>query len=515
MYHPNLRTVSDVVTWHAALRPDHPAVICADRAVTYRELHLASNRTAHALRRLGVDAGQRIAYLGRESEHYYDILFAAAKLGAVLVPVNRRLTAAETHHILRDSGSTVLFVDDELLGTAMLLRAELPDLREVVSLARFAGWQAADESDVDYGAAPDEPVVQMYTSGTTGRPKGVVLAHRSFFAVRDALAAGGLDWIDWRVDDVSLVGVPGFHVGGLWWAMQGFAAGVTNVSVRTFTGPGAVALIRRHRITTACLVPAQLQMILAPPRPKRADFATLRKIVYGGSPISESLLARCIATIGCELAQIYGLTESGNTAVCLPPADHVVGGERMQAAGRPYPGFEVKIVDADGAEVPAGESGEVWLATPARMLGYWGMPETTDESCVDGWLRTGDAGYLDADGYLFVRDRIKDMIVVAGENVYPAEIENAVCAHPAVLEAAVVGIPHRHWGEAVHCFAVPRPGQTVTARELAVFLRGRLADFKLPTSYELVGELPRNPSGKILRRDLRERFWAHLDRRVA
>ncbi len=513
MSRPNPRTVSGVVARHAADRPSHPAVVCGDRSLTYRELHRSSNRTAHALRRAGVRAGQRVAYLGRESQHYYDILFACAKLGAVLVPVNWRLTAREVHHILRDSGASVLFADEELLGTAAVLRAELPTLREVASLARFAAWQATDESDVDGAADPGDPIVQMYTSGTTGRPKGVVLAHRTFFAVRDALAAGGLDWIDWRPGDVSLVGVPGFHVGGLWWAMQGFAAGATNVVVRTFTGPEAVGLIRTHGITTACLVPAQLQMLLAPPRPKPADFATLRKVVYGGSPISEALLGRCIETLRCELAQIYGLTESGNTAVCLPPGDHVVGGPRMQAAGRTYPGFGIKVVDGHGAELPAGEVGEVWLRTPAAMLGYWGRPDATAESVVDGWLRTGDAGYLDADGYLFIRDRLKDTIIVAGENVYPAEVENAVCAHPAVVEAAVVGVPHPHWGEAVHCFVVSPAG--VTPRELTLFLRGRLAGFKLPASYETVDALPRNPSGKILRRELRERFWRHLDRRVA
>lgn len=514
-YHPHLRTVHDIVAFHARERPDHPAVRCGDRTVTYCELDLASNRTAHAMHRSGIEPGDRIGYLGGESERYYEILFSCAKTGAVLVPINWRLTPAEVRHILFDSGATLLFADDEFLDVAATLKADLPRMREIVPLPALADWQVADDTDLEPQWTDEQPIAQVYTSGTTGNPKGVVLAHRSFFAVKDALAAGGLDWIDWRADDVSLIGIPGFHVGGLWWSIQGFGAGITMVSMPVFAGHQAVQLVRELGVTTACMVPAQLQMMLAPPRPTRASFVSLRKVVYGGAPISEALLGRCIETFDCEFAQIYGLTESGNTAVCLPPEEHVVGGTRMQAAGHPYPGIEVRIIDEDGQALPTGAVGQVCLRTPAAMVGYWGLPEATADTLVAGWLRTGDAGYVDDGGFLFIRDRLKDTIIVAGENVYPAEIENAVCAHPAVLEAAAVGVPNQHWGEVVHCFVVPRQGETVTTRELTAFLRGRIADFKLPSSFETIAALPRNPSGKILRRELREKFWQHLDRRVA
>jgi acyl-CoA synthetase (AMP-forming)/AMP-acid ligase II len=514
-YYPHLRTVHDVIAHHARERPDRPAIICEDRSLTYGELHRQSNSTANAMHRSGVEAGDRVAYLGKESEQYYDILFACAKAGAVLTPINWRLRPAEIQYILHDSGATLLFADDEFLDMAATLQADLPRLRRIVPIPALADWRGADDTDLLPTFSDEHPIAQVYTSGTTGSPKGAVLAHRSFFTVRAALAEAGLDWIDWRPDDVSLIGIPGFHVGGLWWAIQGFGAGVTMVSVPVFVGHKAVRLVRDLGVTTACVVPAQMQMMLAPPRPRREDFVSLRKVVYGGSPIAEALLARCIDTFDCEFAQIYGLTECGNTAVCLPPDEHVVGGTRMQAAGRPYPGVQVRIVDGDGAPVRNGVVGEVCLRSPAVMLEYWGLPEATAATVVGGWLHTGDAGYLDEDGFLFIRDRVKDTIIVAGENVYPAEIENAVSAHPAVLEAAAVGVPNEHWGEVVHCFVVPRQGETVTTRQLVAFLRGRIADFKIPSSFELTESLPRNPSGKILRRELRERFWAHLDRRVA
>jgi acyl-CoA synthetase (AMP-forming)/AMP-acid ligase II len=522
MYHPLLQTLDHTAAFHAGRCPDRVAILCEDRAVTYGELHRRSNRTAHALRAAGAARGSRVAYLGKESEHYYDLLFGCAKAGAVLVPVNWRLTAPEVDHILRDSGTGLLFVEDEFLAVARKAAAGLPQDVVIVPLdgpdgpgRGFTAWQG-DHADTapETAAAPDDPIAQIYTSGTTGLPKGVVLAHRSFFAVRDALASEKLSWIDWRESDVSLIGIPGFHIGGLWWATQGFNAGVTNVAMRMFASGDAVRLIRDHGVTTACLVPAMLQMVLAEPAATAEDFTTLRKVVYGGSPISESLLRECLERIGCEFAQIYGLTETGNTAVCLPPHEHVVGGSRLKAAGRPYPGFAAKVIDRAGRELPPGAIGEVCLRTPARMLEYWGLAEATAETLVDGWIHTGDAGYLDDEGYVFICDRIKDTVIVAGENVYPAEIENALAQHPAVVEAAVVGIPDTRWGEAIHAFVVLRPGSDVTPRELVLALKGRIADFKIPSSFDYIETLPRNPSGKILRRELRDRFWEGRDRQV-
>ncbi|MEU1177788.1 long-chain-fatty-acid--CoA ligase [Streptomyces sp. NPDC005820] len=504
-----MQTLARTTGFHARHRPTTPAILCEGRTLTYGALHEESNRVAHAIRAAGLVPGDRVAYLGKESEHYYEILFGCAKSGTVLVPVNWRLTAPEVSHILQDSGTRLLFLEEEF-GAAVETAPET-----VVHLDEFERWCGRHPAEEpEYEATPDTPVAQLYTSGTTGLPKGVVLAHRSFFAIRDALAREGLDWIDWRAGDLALIGIPGFHIGGLWWATQNLDAGTTVVAMRAFDARRAVDLIRDLGVTTACVVPAMLRMMLTEPGVSARDFTTLRKTVYGGSPISEALLEESLAVLDCEFAQIYGLTETGNTAVCLPPAAHVPGGPLMQAAGRPYPGVRVKVIDGDGRELPPGAVGEVCLHTPARMVEYWGLPDRTVETLVDGWIHTGDAGHLDEDGHVFIRDRIKDAVLVAGENVYPAEIENALEGHPGVAEAVVVGAPDERWGEYVHAFVVPDPERPPTPRELHTFLVPRLASFKLPARYEFLDSVPRNPSGKILRRALRDRFWGDSARKV-
>lgn len=523
-HHPptGLRTLDATLAFHAENRPDRIAITCAGTDVSYERLYAESARGARAIVASGLTQGARIGYLGKESALFYELLFACALSGAVLVPVNWRLAPDEVDYILRDARAQLLFVEEEFLPTARQLHPELPELRRLVLLdcadpagTALAAWKAdGDGTPHTPSSTPDDPVAQMYTSGTTGLPKGVVLAHRSFFAVRGLLDDAGLDWIDWKPGDKSLIGISGSHIGGLWWATQGFNAGITNVAIRSFAGRDVLELIRTSGITTAFMVPAMLLMLLAEPGVTSADFTTLRKTVYGGSPISAALLQQCIDVMKCDLAQIYGLTETGNTAVCLAPADHAPGSPRLRAAGRPYPGVELKTIDEAGRPLGPGETGEVCIRTPARMVEYWRLPDATAATLVDGWVHTGDAGYLDEDGYLFIQDRIKEMILRAGENIFPAEVENALSAHPVVLDAAVIGVPDDRWGEAVHAFVALRPGHRATPHDLRTFLRGRLADFKIPTKYAFLDAIPRNPSGKILRRTLREEFWSDRDRAV-
>ncbi|MGW0586364.1 fatty acid--CoA ligase [Streptosporangium sp. NPDC002607] len=506
-----LRTLASVAAHHSASTPQAVAVMCEGRRTTYAELDHRSGRTAHHLVALGVVRGSRVAYLGKDSEDYYELLLACARIGAVLVPINWRLTSPEIQHILRDSDAKLVFVESALVGTVDQVKESLPALEGIIPLNRpgrqedgLQGWNAGTpESTFLSEPSAEDPLVQIYTSGTTGMPKGVVLTQQGFFVVRELLARNGLDWIDWLPDDKSLVGMPGFHIGGLWWFIQGFCAGVTNVIMPTFDSRKAVELIRSHHVTTICVVPAMLQMMLSERETEAGGFPSLRKVTYGGSPISGRLLQECMDVFQCGFAQIYGLTETGNTAVCLPPERHVPGGSHTEAAGIPYPGIQLEIRDEKGVPLPVGAVGEVCIRTPARMLGYWKLPEATSETLVDGWIRTGDAGYLDAEGYLFICDRIKDMIITAGENIYPAEIENALATHPAIKECAVIGIPDDRWGEVVSAYVVPRPGAHVTARDLMLFLRGRIADFKIPRQFNIIDQVPRNASGKILRRKLR------------
>ncbi|MFW6690682.1 long-chain-fatty-acid--CoA ligase [Streptomyces sp. MAR4 CNX-425] len=509
-----LPTIAATAAHHAEVRPDAPAVECAGRVVTFRDLHRRSNRTAHALAAAGVTAGARIAYLAQDTEHYYDLLLACAKSGAVLVPVDPRLTPGEIEHVLRDSGTVLLVTDAERLPAVEGIRPALAALHTVIPLdadaphGGFPGWTAGHPAtDPDPGTAPGpaQPLTQIYTSGTTGAPKGVVLSQRSYWAVNDLLARHRLDWIDWRPDDRILHVLPGHHIGGPWWFLQGFRAGAVNVLGQGFEGGRTLRTIREAGITTTLMVPSMLQVLLDEPNAGPADFAGLRKVVYGGSPMPEALLRRCLETMGCEFAQIFGLTETCASALCLPPADHVPGGPRLTAAGRAYPGVAVQVVDRAGEPLPAGQVGEILLDTPAVMDGYWNRPDDTARTLVDNWLHTGDAGFLDEDGYVHVRDRIKDVILVAGENVYPAEVENALGKHPAVAEVAVVGVPDRVRGEAVRAYVLARPGERPTARELTTFLKDRLADYKSPTDYAFVDTLPRTASGKILRRELRGR----------
>jgi acyl-CoA synthetase (AMP-forming)/AMP-acid ligase II len=318
------------------------------------------------------------------------------------------------------------------------------------------------------------------------------------------MAGNGLDWLDWRPDDRSLIGLPGLNIAGLSWSMQGFEAGVTTVVMRSFVAQEAVALIRRLGVTTTFVAPAMLQMMLAEPAASPEAFASLRKVAYGGSLIGTDLLTACMETMGTEFVQVYSATEAGNAVTLLPPADHQPGSPLLRSAGLAIPGVTVRIAGSQGQFLPAGEVGEVWVQSDAVMLGYWRQPEATRAALADGWLRMGDLGYLDENGYLFVADRVTDTIIVAGQNVYPAEVERALGQHPAVADVAVIGVPHQRWGEAVQACVVLRPGRTATPRQLMMSLRGQIADYKIPVGYEFMDQLPRNGNGKVLRRALRD-----------
>jgi long-chain acyl-CoA synthetase len=504
--------VADVVRRTARERPEVVALRHGERELTYGQLDARSSQLAHALLGHGIGEGARVAYLGRSAPEVIELLCAVSKIGAVIVPLNWRLSVRELGGVLQNSQAPLLIADTAYRETAEQLRATAGvdvELRVVGAdgPAGYESWLAqGDTADPGGRGEPGEVIVQMYTSGTTGVPKGVLTTNRN-------LAAAAMTSARWGFDPtaISLTPLPLFHIGGIGWVYCGLWHGATTILVSEFE-PGAVLeLLERDRVTNPIFVPTMLQMMTAVPGAADRDYSALRTIVYGASPITTTALRATLATFRCGLLGLYGLTESTGGVVHLDPSDHHTDGPRqrlLRSVGRPYEWVELRIVDpVAGAELPCGAVGEVWLRAPNVMAGYFHRSEETAAALTpDGWLRTGDGGYVDDEGYLFLTDRVKDMIVSGGENVYPIEVEEVLAQHPGVADVTVIGVPDDRWGEAVMALVVRREGTTVGKDELVAFARDRLASYKLPRAIEFIDEFPRTPTGKVLKRELRARY---------
>jgi long-chain acyl-CoA synthetase len=522
-----MQTLGDIARYHAAVRPQSTAFEFEGRSTSFAAFDAGSNRVAQALIAAGLRPGERIAYVGKNSDHYFELLFGAAKAGAVLAPVGWRLAGPEIAYIVNDTGARLLFVGREIAEVIEANAAALPGVEAFIAMEpvaqRWQGYEAWRDAqpavDPELPMAPGDVVLQLYTSGTTGHPKGAMLTHANIIQGRNAADTSDdprLAWSKWDASDVSLVAMPVSHIGGTGWGIVGLYNGAKGVVAREFDPFRVLDFIERDRISKMFMVPAALQIVVRQPRAREVDYRRLRHILYGASPIPLDLLRECMEVFGCGFVQQYGMTETTGTIVYLPPEDHdPAGNRRMRAAGLPMPGVELCILGPDGERLPPGQVGEVATRSPANMAGYWRLDEATRRTIgADGWLRTGDAGYLDEDGYLFIHDRVKDMIISGGENIYPAEVESAVYGHPAVAEVAVIGVPDAQWGEAVKAVVVPRPGLEIDPAEIIAFARTRIAAFKAPKSVDVIEALPRNASGKILRRELRAPYWAGHERQV-
>ena len=511
----DLFTFDQFIRHWAADRPARVAVEGDDLVLTFAELDDVTARVAAALGALGVARGERIAWFGKNSATYFALFFGAARAGVVMVPVGWRLAEPEAAFIIDNAEARLLFLGDGFEACAATL-GQRPDL-----LRCFTSDQARREvigaPHGDYlPSGPDDAVLQLYTSGTTGNPKGVVLSNRNLFGLRKAGLDNPMPHSLWDEDEAVLVAMPCAHIGGTGLGIVALASGLPGIVLSEFDPVRVFDAVENRGVTRFFIVPAALQMLLNHPDCASTDFSGIKYILYGASPIPLELLRQCMAMFGAEFVQNYGMTETTGTICVLPPEDHSAeGNPRMRSAGKPLPGVEVVIRAPEGSLLPVGEIGEIVTRSTNNMLGYWKLPEATASTMdADGWIATGDIGYFDADGYLYMYDRAKDMIITGGENVYPAEVENAIYGHPDVLEVAVISIPDEQWGEAVKAVCVAKPGCTVDPDSVIAWARERVAGFKVPKSVHVVDALPRNPSGKILRRALREPYWAGRERQI-
>ena len=522
VYHSDIETLADITRFHARQRPDKAALVFEGRRVSYAELDQASNRVASALIAAGLKPGDRVAHIGKNSVNYFELMFGAAKAGGVTVSVNWRLAPPEVAFVIEDAHADFVFVDEELfevMGKALHL---LKGGCRVFALSgahadwpAFDAWRdASDPVDPMLPATADDVVYQLYTSGTTGKPKGAQITHTGVLAGKEFEREVGA-WMNWHEGDVQLVNTPMFHVSGNVWTMLSLYAGATSVLIRDFIIDELLAAIEAERVTKAFFVPAMLLMVLQHPRAKATDYSSLELIYYGASPIPLDLLRQSIEVFDTGFVQLYGMTEVSGSCTYLPPEDHdPAGSDKMRSAGKPFPGVDIRIIDHAGREVPTGDVGQVTVRTPTIMKGYWNRDEATAEAIRDGWLYSGDAGYVDADGYLYIYDRVKDMIISGGENVYPAEVESALFDHPAVKDVGVIGVPSDRWGEEVKALVVRADGTDLSEQDLIAFAHERIAGYKCPKSVDFVDTLPRNPSGKLLKREMRKPYWQGQGRQV-
>ncbi len=511
---PAQAPASDSYSLHAALRPDKVALIGGERSLTYAELNARAKRVANALSGLGVTAGDRVALMGHNSLEVLEVAAGLSKLGAILVPINYRLREHEVAYVLNDSGSKAVVAGPECVSVVELARAETPHTPAAIAIGTEApaGWlhyeallAAASEQQPPGGSGLNSTI--GYTSGTTGNPKG---AYRPR-GVPGQNIVPILQAFELSENDIYLLAGPYYHSAPSFFTSVHFSLGATVVVQSRFDAVEALQLIERHRITTTFLAPTLLQRLCMIPDEiaRQYDTSSLRAIILGAAPCPYALKVQAIQRFGERLWEFYGATETAFVTI-LRPEDQL---RKPGSCGTIAPQQEIRLLNEAGEPVPDGTPGEIWTRSP-WLAEYYNQPEATSKSMRDGFFSVGDIAYRDSEGYYYICDRKIDMVISGGVNIYPAEIEAVLAAHPAVADVAVIGVPDAHWGESVKAVVELRPGKSATAEELIAFCGERLADYKKPRSVDFVDELPRNPAGKLLKNQIREPYWAGTGRKI-
>ena len=515
----------DYLEFYTAQTPDSEFAVFNGLSISYAEANDEVNRLANALAAAGLEKGDRFGYLSKNSADYVLMYYAASKAGVVPVPLNYRLAPPEWAYILNDSQSSVLITSAEYQEDINGIRSELETISQYFAIDGDSNseWQDYRQWVADQPSTPpdreistDDNLNQMYTSGTTGHPKGVMVTHSSVCvniyqtSISVRLNAG----------ERCLIVVPLYHAAGSFVSFLAISMGGSLYIQEDFIPEEVVTALSEERICMAILVPSMIQgCLVAVPDIAERSYTDLQTMLYAASPIAEQTLRRAMDVFKCEFIQAYGMTELSPVATLMTPDDHhralTEKPELLQSTGRAVLATEIRIADEDDNTLPNGDIGEILVRGPQVMVGYWNMPEATAEALRGGWMHTGDAGIMDDEGFIYIRDRVKDMIVSGGENVYPNVVENLLFQHPSVADVAVIGVPDERWGEAVKAVVVLRDGASATDEEIMDFCRGKLGGFERPRSVDFIDALPRNASGKVLKRELREPYWEGHDRRVA
>ena len=497
--------IGGLLTKRAAISPDREGLVCEDVRRTYRQLNHRANRLANSMKALGVTQGDRVGLLALNEPEYYDMYFGLGKIGAILVPINHRLAGPEIRYILSDSGAKILVFGREFSEVIDAIRDDIPAKDLIALFDDPPEWAEsytsligeASEEEPEETGADDDTLTILYTSGTTGRPKGAMLTHSYYYWNSvNLMSTLGLD-----VGETTMIALPLFHIGALAappWIVHG---GGKAVLLRALDPKRFLELIEEEKVNGFGSVPQLLDFLKLVPDFEQYDWSSIRLILVYAAPVPVALIKE-YAGAGIKVRQLYGLTEC-NTATVLDSENALA---KVGSCGRPFFHTEVRVVDEAGRDVAPEEKGEVLVRAPNMMKGYWNRPEETAAALKDGWLHTGDVGRMDEEGFLYIMDRKKDMIISGGENVYPAEIEDALRHNPKVLDVGVIGYPHEKWGEAVMAVVVVKEGETLTEPELIEWCKGKIGKFKIPKRVVFTNAIPRTPTGKILKRVLRDEY---------